>query len=132
MTALNIGNTNRRRALAMNGALQGQLTVLQAHDQVFAISPAFRCRPLLPTLPEPAQAKPGSLFFYKDGHAFRSWFNEEVVYAFNSSGEDVTPSFQHDPVSVPVWSMGLYREDAPGALIDILFEIDANAVDAPG
>lgn len=123
-------NGDECHALALNGRLIGQLVIIRAHDQMFAISPAFCCKPLLGAPPHPAQAQPGSLFFSPDGPALRSWVMGQMIYAFSPLGQNVTQNFPFDAVSVAVWSMGLYREENPAVLVDILFEVDATPVNA--
>lgn len=114
-----------RIALVFNGPQRGRAVELRAEDTILAIAPAFRWRPMVPSVPSPEAAHVGSLFFGPTGPAFRSWAQGQPVYAFDCSGREITRDFPYDAVSVPTWSVGLYWPDPSSALIGVLFEIDA-------
>lgn len=105
---------------------------LRAEDRVLAVAPAFKWRPIVPSVPRAEEARVGSLFFGPAGPAFRSWAHDQPVYAFGCSGEDITRDFPYDAMSVPVWSVGLYWAEPFSALIGVLFEVDATPGGAGG
>lgn len=126
------GPHGRRTGIALNGPMIGQLVFPLAQDKALAIAPSFKVRPLLASLPSPTAPVPGSLFFSPAGPMVRSWFENQMVYAFDFAGSDRTVDFPHDAVAISTWSMGLFLNEGADAPLCELFTVNVAPVAEAG